>query len=56
MGFQPEQPPGAQRPDRAPLAERFFGEAAALTRTMLAGLPTNRALLNHLKSYRLQRI
>ena len=56
MGFQPEQPPVAQRADRAPLAERFFREAAALTRTMLAGLPTNRALLNHLKSYRLQRI
>jgi len=56
MGFRPEAAAFPERPDNAALAERFFGEAAALATSMLAGLPANRALLNHLQSYRLQRI
>jgi len=40
----------------AALAQRYFAEAATLGKSMLASLPTNRALLNHLQSYRLQRI
>jgi tryptophan halogenase len=56
MGFRPEPAAFPERPDNAALAERFFGEAATLAKSMLAGLPANRALLNHLHSYRLQRI
>jgi glycine/D-amino acid oxidase-like deaminating enzyme len=55
MGFRPE-PAATERAENTALAERFFGEAAAHRKTMLAGLPTNRALLDHLKTYRLQRI
>jgi tryptophan halogenase len=56
MGFRPEPAAFPERADNAALAERYFGEAAALAKSMLAGLPDNRALLNHLQSYRLQRI
>jgi hypothetical protein len=56
MGFRPEPAAFAERADNAALAERYFGEAAALAKSMLAGLPAHRALLNHLQSYRLQRI
>jgi tryptophan halogenase len=56
MGFRPEPAASSERSDRAALAERYFDEAAGLAKSMLAGLPTNRALLNHLQTYRLQRI
>jgi len=56
MGFRPEPAAFPERPDNPALAERYFGEAATLAQSMLAGLPAHRALLNHLQSYRLQRI
>ncbi len=56
MGFRPLLPPIAERAENAALAQRSFTEAATLGKSMLAALPTNRALLNHLQSYRLQRI
>lgn len=37
------------RADQPELADRCFHETAALTRRMLAGLPDNRALINHLR-------
>ena len=55
-GFRPEPAAFPERPENAALAERYFGEAAELAKSMLAGLPANRALLNHLQNYRLQRI
>lgn len=56
MGFRPEPGTRPEPAQNAALAQRCFAEAAALGRSMLAALPTNRALLNHLQSYRLQRI
>jgi hypothetical protein len=56
MGFRPDPAAFPDKQDNATLAERYFGEAATLAKSMLAGLPNNHALLNHLQSYRLQRI
>jgi hypothetical protein len=56
MGFRPEPAGFPERPENAALAERYFGEAAELGKSMLAGLPANRALLSHLQNFRLQRI
>lgn len=55
MGFRPEHN-GSRRSDDADRADGFFREAAALTTRMLAALPTNRALLGHIKHHGLQRI
>lgn len=54
MGFRPQPLQGPVHD--AALARRHVAEAAALGKSMLAALPTNRALLNHLQAYRLQRI
>ncbi|MBS0388686.1 MAG: tryptophan 7-halogenase [Proteobacteria bacterium] len=56
MGFRPALAPVAERVENAALAQRLFAEVNALGKSMLAALPTHRALLNHLQSYRLQRI
>ncbi len=56
MGFRPDGPIETVRPGNLPEGARYFDEAAALAGKMLAGLPTNRALLDHLRTYRLQRI
>ncbi len=56
MGFRPEAHALPEPAQNAALAQRCFAEAATLGKSMLAALPTNRALLNHLQSYRLQRI
>jgi tryptophan halogenase len=56
MGFRPEAQLLPEPVQNAALAQRYFAEAATLGKSMLAALPTNRALLNHLQSYRLQRI
>ncbi|MDE2220275.1 MAG: tryptophan 7-halogenase [Gammaproteobacteria bacterium] len=56
MGFRPESGARPESVQNAALAQRCFAEAAALGKSMLAALPANRALLNHLQSYRLQRI
>ena len=55
MGFRPDST-GAQRRDDIERAEGFFREAATLTGKMLAGLPSNRALLAHIKHHGLHRI
>ena len=56
MGFRPDARALPEPAQNAALAQRCFAEAATLGKSMLAALPTNRALLNHLQSYRLQRI
>jgi flavin-dependent dehydrogenase len=53
MGFRPEGRPTARRSDNGALADRFFRETTGLTAKMLAGLPTNRQLLSHLRQHRL---
>jgi tryptophan 7-halogenase len=55
MGFRPDAP-GSRRPDNADKADGFFREAAALTRKMLAGLPSNRELIGHIQQHGLHRI
>jgi tryptophan 7-halogenase len=54
MGFRPEGRPTTRKSNDAALADRYFRETAALTAKMLAGLPTNRELLSHLRQHRLQ--
>jgi hypothetical protein len=56
MGFRPERNETARRSDDAGRADEFFRETAALTAKMLAGLPSNRALIGHIKRHGLQRI
>jgi hypothetical protein len=53
MGFTPEGRPTARKSDDAGLADRFFRETADLAAKMLAGLPTNRQLLKHVRQHRL---
>ena len=55
MGFEQEQV-GPRRSDDAVLAERFFQENAGVTGKYLAGLPSNRELLNHVMKHGMQRI
>jgi tryptophan 7-halogenase len=56
MGFRPEPGVAARRSADAERAEQFFREAAALTRKMLAALPSNRELIGHIKRNGLQKI
>jgi tryptophan halogenase len=56
MGFRPERPWVSRRSDDADRADEFFREAAALTSKMLAALPSNRALIDHIKRHGLPRI
>jgi len=56
MGFRPEQGADARRADSADLADGFFREAATLTGKMLAALPNNRDLIEHIKLNGLLRI
>lgn len=56
MGFRPEGPPVSRRTDDADRADGYFREAAALTSKMLAALPTNRALIGHIKRHGLSKI
>jgi tryptophan halogenase len=53
MGFQSDQTNAQKQPDDA---DRYFREAAELTRKMLPALPTNRELIEHVKRNRLQKI
>ncbi len=56
MGFRPEPGVGARRTDRVDLADGFFREAATLTGKMLAALPSNRDLIEHIQRHGLLRI
>ena len=50
MGFQPEALAAAGGPDDQVRAEGLIRESAALGRKYLAGLPCNRALIDHVRS------
>ena len=56
MGFRPEPGAYARRADDPDRADGFFREAAALTRKMLAALPSNRELIEHVKRHGMLRI
>lgn len=56
MGFRPDPGVATRRADDADRADQFFREAAALTRKMLAALPSNRELIEHVKRNGLQKI
>lgn len=56
MGFEPEEGIPAKRSDAAAAAKRCFQENARLTAKYLAGLPTNRELINHVRLHGMQRI
>jgi tryptophan halogenase len=47
---------GVIRPEQAELADGYFRESATLTHKMLAALPSNRDLVNHIKRHGLQKI
>lgn len=56
MGFRTEQDSSTRGADNVDLAEGYFREAADLTRKMLAALPSNRELIDHVKRHGLQKI
>jgi tryptophan halogenase len=56
MGFRPDHAGTSRRADQADRADGFFREAAALTGKMLPALPTNRALIDHIKRHGLSKI
>lgn len=56
MGFQPDRRVSPRQSDDAAAAENCFLESARSTRKYLAGLPSNRELINLIKSHRMQRI
>lgn len=56
MGFRPDSSGATRRTDDADRADGYFREAASLTSKMLAALPTNRALISHIKRHGLSKI
>jgi glycine/D-amino acid oxidase-like deaminating enzyme len=56
MGFRTERHAAGRRSDRIDLADEFFRDAAVLTRKMLAALPGNRELVDHIRRHGLQKI
>jgi tryptophan halogenase len=51
MGFTTTPGVAARGSDHADLADQYFREAAALTRKMLPALPSNRALIEHIRRH-----
>ena len=56
MGFRQQQDQVTRRAEAPQLADQFFREAGALTGKMLAALPGNRELINHIHRHGLPRI
>lgn len=56
MGFRPARSEATRRTDDADRADGYFRETAALTAKMLAALPSNRALIDHVKRHGLHKI
>lgn len=56
MGFRPARGEATRRTDDADRADGYFRETAALTAKMLAALPSNRALIDHVKRHGLHKI
>jgi len=55
MGFQPDTAAGGRRSDDARLAERLLQENAQKTVQLMAGLPSNRELIDHITQRELPR-
>ena len=55
MGFQPDRRVSPRQSDDTAAAENCFLESARSTRKYLAGLPSNRELINLVKSHGMQR-
>jgi tryptophan halogenase len=55
MGFRPEPGGFTRRTDDPDRADDYFREAARLTQKLLGGLPTNRDLLDHIRTNGLPR-
>jgi tryptophan halogenase len=55
MGFRPEAEGFSRRSDDADRADGYFREAAQLTRKMLGALPSNRDLIDHIRTHGLPR-
>lgn len=55
MGFQPHCQQVVRQTDQPQEADRYFREAAALTRKMLTALPGNRELIAHIQRHGLPR-
>jgi hypothetical protein len=56
MGFRPEPAVATRRCDDSDRADVFFREAATLAGKMLAALPSNRELIEHVRRHGLPRI
>jgi tryptophan halogenase len=56
MGFRPERGAGSRRSRNPAAADGFFQETSRMTAKMLAALPGNRALNDHIRSHGLPRI
>jgi tryptophan halogenase len=56
MGFLAEENAVARSSDNTDAAERYFREAATLTGKMLAALPGNRELIEHIRRFGMQKI
>ena len=56
MGFHTAPGGGLRRRDNDQAADNYFREAASLTQRMLAALPTNRELLDHIRRHGLPTI
>jgi hypothetical protein len=56
MGFRSEPGGGLRRRDNDQAADNYFREAASLTHRMLAALPTNRELIDHIRRHGLPTI
>lgn len=56
MGFETHKRPTMRRSENGPLADMQFRKNSELTQKLLAGLPTNRDLINKIRQYGLQKI
>jgi tryptophan 7-halogenase len=56
MGFETHKRPTMRRSENAQLADMQFRKNNELTQKLLAGLPTNRDLINKIRQYGLQKI
>lgn len=56
MGFETHKRSTARRSENAQLADMQFRKNSELTQKLLAGLPTNRDLINKIRQYGLQKI
>lgn len=56
MGFKPELRDTDRRSDDAAVADKLFAESSQLARKMLAGLPTTRELIDHVRQHGMPKV